>query len=129
MSFSIYFSCSLTSALLSRDWKVIKTLTDDSVIDLKPVHLTNPLGNKGSNDDAQPVDYLLMQVARVVVEVAKDRMRYEDMGYMVDAGMVKALMAMTMVKLNALGLEVPDSMQSFMIHAFVEDVQNGVVQL
>lgn len=107
----------------------VKALLDEAVIELKPVHVNDPLGNKNAAPNAEAPDYQKMQMARICIAILKGKMSYSDISYMVNRPMLLSMVAITMVKLDAMGLTVPDTMQQFLIEAYVDDVQTGVVQL
>jgi hypothetical protein len=54
---------------------------------------------------------------------------FEELGFIVDKESVKAGVAAMMLKLEALGIEIPDAVYIFMFSAFIADVKNGLVQL
>jgi len=109
-------------------WSDVKCLLDDAVIDLKPVTVTNPLGNKALAENKEP-DYVSMGVARTIIKVIRKELDWDSLSFVVDKNAVKTLAAITMVKMNALNIDIPDSLHQFIIAAFIDDVQNGVVTL
>jgi hypothetical protein len=111
------------------DWPAVKYLVDNAFIDLTPVHLNDPLSNQGQIPDMPEPDYQQMQVARYVREIIKGNVRYEDLTFLVDIEAVKMIAATTLVKIDGLGIEIPEPLVQFLIAAFIEDIQTGVVQL
>jgi hypothetical protein len=102
---------------------------ENAVIDLKPVHLNDPLSNKASIAEEPEPDYQQIQIARAVVKILKGALTFEDLSYVVDKNDVKMIMAVTMVKLDAMDIKIPETAQQFMIAAFIDDIKTGVVQL
>ena len=111
-------------------WSDIDKLINSAELDLKPVTVTSPLGNKGQAEQMtiEP-DYVKMSVARNVVKILRGEMMYEALPYAVDKERLKVMCAATIVKMDALNIEVPDTMQNFMIAAFIDDLRQGVVKL
>jgi len=112
----------------SVSWKDVKQLLDDAEIELKPVTITNPMGNKAVAEGVEP-DYTEMAVARNVIKAIKGEVTYDTLPFVVDKDQTKVMMAMIMVKMNALNIEIPDTCHQFMIAGFIDDIQSGVVQL
>lgn len=111
------------------DWKDIDKLITDAVIELKPVHLNDPLGNKGQTPNERQADYRQIQTARAIIQVMRGELVFEELSFLIDKQQVKMIMAATMVKMGALGVEPPDTMYQFMIAAFVEDLSAGAAAL
>ena len=111
------------------DWKDIYKLIDEAVIELKPVHLNDPLGNKASGGGAKPADYQQMQTARIVRDIIKGRLTFDTLPFTCRLNDVKMIAATTAVKYSALSIELPDTLEKFFIDAFIDDVKKGVVQL
>jgi len=111
------------------DWKDLHTLITDASIDLKPVHMSDPLGNKGSSPDNTPADFRQIQTARYVIQVMRGQVTFADLSMLVEKDQIKMVMAATMVKLDALGIEPPETMFNFMVAAFTEDIRYGRVEL
>ena len=110
------------------DWDEIKRLIDTAYISLKPVHLNDPLSDE-ENTRQQPIDYLQLSTARAVLNVLKGKVSFETLPYYVDWQQVTLMLAITTVKFEALGIEVPDSLHEFLIAAFIESVKLGEVKI
>lgn len=110
------------------DWGDVDRLVNEAVIELKPVHLNDPLGNKATAEGAKPADYTQMLTARIVRDVFKGRITFDMLPITCDIEDVKMIMATTIVKYDALGSEIPDCAWEFMISAFIDDVKKGVTQ-
>lgn len=110
-------------------WADIKTLIEGSYVELKPVHLNDPLGNKSNGEAATPPDYEAILINKCVVAVLKGRLTYDDCTYIVDKEKLLQLLAYTMIRLQAIGVDIPDDAERFMIAGFVQGVQVGLIEL
>jgi hypothetical protein len=110
-------------------WADVKKLLEVCVIDLSPVHVNDPLSNKGVIKDEPQPDYRQIQTARAVIQIIKGQLTYDTTSFIMDKRQVTMICAVTMVKLDALGIDVPDSMINFVISAFLESVQNGEIKI
>jgi hypothetical protein len=110
-------------------WPKVKALLESAAIELKPVHVNDPLGNKNTGKDAVVPDYRQIQTARAVVKIMDGELTYEDATFMLDKRQVTMICAATIVKLDALGIDVPESLVDFIIAAFLESVQRGEIKL
>jgi hypothetical protein len=110
-------------------WPEVNKLINDGLIELKPIHLNDPLGNKNNMPENKAPDFEQMQIARTVARIIKNEQTYEELGFIVNRELVKSILAATMVKMDALNVEIPDHMYMFLFAAFVDDVKNGLVTL
>jgi hypothetical protein len=110
-------------------WDVITRLLNDSITELKPIHLNDPLGNKGSIADQPKTDFRQMQTARFVNRVLKGEASYGMLSYVNDREMITAMLAGIFIKLDAMSIPIPDHAYMFMLEAFLEDIKLGIVQL
>lgn len=108
------------------DWDEVKKLIDTAYISLKPVHLNDPLSDEDKSRQ-EPIDYMQLATARCVLEVVKGRLTFAELPYYIDWQQVTLMLAATLVKFEALGIPVPDSVHLFLIAAFVESVKIGEV--
>lgn len=108
------------------DWDAVNELIDTAYISLKPVHLNDPLSDEGK-DRQEPLDYMKLAVSRCVLAIVKGQMSFETLPYYVDWRQVTLMVATTLIKFEALGIPVPDSVHMFLVAAFVEDVKAGGV--
>lgn len=108
------------------DWDSIKKLLDTAYVSLKPMHINDPLSDE---DKARqdPVDYMKMAVARIVLKVIRGRMSFANLPYFIDWHQVAQMLAAILVKFEALSIPVPDSVHLFLISAFVEAIKLGEV--
>lgn len=110
------------------DWDAIEELIDTAYISLKPVHLNDPLSDEEA-DRQEPLDYMKLAVARSVLDVVKGKITFEELPYYVDWHQVTVMLAATLIKFEALGIPVPDSVHMFLFSAFVESIKYGEVVL
>ena len=112
----------------SISWPDVKKLIDEAEVDLKPVTVTSPLGNKNEAMKEEP-DYVQMGVARTIVRVIKNEESWDSLSFVSDKTALKTMAAITIVKLDALNIDIPDSLHMFITAAFIEDVQLGIISL
>ena len=110
------------------DWDEVKKLIDTAYISLKPVHLNDPLSDEEKSRQ-EPIDYLKLATARCVLEIVKGKRTFAELPYYIDWQQVTLMLAATLVKFEALGIPVPDSVHLFLMSAFVESVKIGEVQI
>jgi hypothetical protein len=111
------------------DWEAFDLLVHNAMIELTPVHINDLLGNQAEAKGNAPIDYQKMQTSRIMLSIMKGEQKYADLPYTCEKDDVVMLCAYKMVELDALGIIVPDSMQQFMIDAFVDQVMLGQIQL
>lgn len=110
------------------DWDAVNELIQTSYISLKPVHVNDPLSDEEKSRET-PVDYMQLSTARAVLDIVKGTMSWDTMPYYLDWQQVTLMLAATLIKFEALGIEVPDTVHEFLICAFVESVEIGEVEL
>lgn len=110
------------------DWDEISDLIDTAYINLKPVHLNDPLSDEDKSRN-EPVDYLQLCTARVVLDIIKGKVTWETLPYYLDWQQIVFILANNLVKFEALGIVIPDTIHTFLISAFVESVKIGEVIL
>lgn len=127
--FAVYPQFSASDRIV--DWPAILKLIKQCYIDLQPVHLNNPLSSDKANGDAQQpdVDYLNLAVSRCVLDVIKGKLAYENIPFFIDKHLVIGEVAMLLVKFEALGIAIPDSVMVFLIEAFIDAIKNGELVL
>jgi hypothetical protein len=111
------------------EWPIIVKLLTDGMCELKPIHLNDPLGNKGSIADQHKTDFRQMQTARFVNRILRGEASYGMLSYVNDREMITAMLAGIFVKLDALSIPIPDPAYVFLLEAFLEDIKLGTVQL
>ena len=108
------------------DWDDVKELIDTAYISLKPVHLNDPLSDTEKSKPA-PIDYMQLCTARAVLNIVKGKITFETLPYYVSWKEVTLMIAATLVKFEALGIPIPDSIHKFLVAAFVESIKIGEV--
>jgi hypothetical protein len=101
---------------------------DEAYIEMKPIHMNDPLGHKGSEEGHMDPDYGQMAVGRYVRAVVKGQKTFDDMTYALDEAAVKTTMAQTRIKFESMGIEC-EFVQEWLIAAFVNDIEQGAWQL
>lgn len=124
----IYYNAGYKTNDENMNWDDIKELIDTAYINLKPVHLNDPLSDEDKSRQ-EPTDYMQLATARCVLNIVKGRMDFRSLPYYVDWQQVTLMVAATLIKFEALGIPVPDSVHEFLIGAFVESVKIGEVRL
>lgn len=124
----IYYNAGYKTNDSNMDWDSVRELIDTAYISLKPVHINDPLSDEDKSRQ-EPVDYLKLCTARCVLDVVKNRVTFATLPYYVDWRQVTLMVAATLVKFEALGIPVPDSVHLFLISAFVESIKIGEVSL
>jgi hypothetical protein len=112
------------------DWDAIEQLLDTSYINLKPVHLNNPLSDEASDSsDYTPIDYMELCLTRAILKVVKGEMTFFDVPYYVDVDALVSMTAATLIKFEALGIDVPVCMHVFLMDAFIDAIKHGEVSV
>ena len=111
------------------DWDEVLKLINTAYISLKPVHLNDPLSDEDKTRQSTPIDYVQLAVARAVLDIIKGKIEFSTLPYYVDWKQVTLMVASTLIKFEALGIPVPDSVHKFLIAAFVEEIKTGEVQI
>lgn len=110
------------------DWNCILKLIKSCNIDLKPVHLNDPLGTDDNGEETpDSPDYVQLQTARLVLAIIRGEMKYNTIPYYVDKNQMKVVAATYLVKFSALGIEIPDSLTKFFVDAFVDAIRTGEI--
>lgn len=110
------------------DWDEIAKLINTAYIDLKPVHLNDPLSDEDKARQ-EPVDYIQLSTTRAVLQIVKGQITFDTLPYYLDWKQVVMAVAILLIKFEALGIEIPDSVHIFLINAFIESIRIGEVVL
>lgn len=124
----IYYNAGYKIDNENMEWDSVKELIDTAYISLKPVHINDPLSDENATEST-PTDYLQLSIARCVLKIISGKMTFSTLPYFVNWQDIAIMMAATMVKFEALGIDIPDTMHQFMISAFVQDIKEGNVEL
>lgn len=110
------------------DWQAISDLVERSYINLQPVHVNDPLSDE-EQAKQKPIDYMQLATARVALDVIKGRATYDTLPYFIDPSDITDVVAATLIKFEALGIEIPFTMHIFLVQAFLDSVASGQDQL
>lgn len=110
------------------DWDSIGSLIDRSYIDLKPVHLNDPVSDEEGSDQ-NPTNFNDLAVARVALKILKGEMEFDTLPYYLDNHLVTNAIANLLIKFSALGVMVPDTLTIYLINAFIHYIQIGELSL
>ena len=124
----VYYNAGYKTNDSNMDWDSVKELIDTAYINLKPVHLNDPLSDEDKSRQS-PIDYMKLCTARCVLQIVKGKMTFTELPYFIDWRQIVLMLAATLVKFNALGIDVPDSVHEFLIAAFVESIRLGEVTI
>lgn len=106
------------------DWKVLKDLMKRSYIQLQPVHLNDPLSDEKQTDQ-EGTDYIQLAVSRIVLLILKGQMKYEELPYYIDTEEILLTVAGLLIKFEALGVQIPESVHVFLVDAFLDFIAKG----
>lgn len=110
------------------DWPVVSRLIEQCYIDLQPVHLNDPLSNEEQAKET-PTDYNELATARIVLDVINGKTTYFTMPYFIDPANVTTAVASLLIKFEALGIDIPDTIHMFLISAYIDAVKQGQINL
>ena len=99
---------------------------NDPMIREKSSPVSLPLSDEDKSRQ-EPIDYMQLATARCVLGVVKGKMTFDTLPYYVDWRQVTLMVAATLIKFEAIGVPVPDSIHEFLVAAFVESVKIGEV--
>lgn len=111
------------------DWEAVGRLLNDAQLVLEPVHIVDSLNSEYNAPDAKTPDYVQLQTARAVYDVLVGKLTYDSLPYYIDADQVTVMVAVTLTKLDALRIDVPDTLHEFLMEAFLDNVRHGRAQL
>lgn len=110
------------------DWDAINNLMQSAYINLKPVHVNDPLSDE-ERTQPTPTDYIQLALSRIALAVIKGEITYDDVPYYVEREPVTLMLAATLIKFEALGANVPMYVHEYLVSAFVDAIKNGEVEL
>ena len=110
------------------DWESISNLIDRCYINLQPVHLNDPLSDEQTAMERSP-DYIDLACSRCLLLILKSEATYHTLPYFIDKEKVTLKVAATMIKFEALGIDVPKEIHAYLITAFIDAVKKGAAKL
>lgn len=110
------------------DWETVDNLLASSYIDLKPVHLNDPLSD--SKVTAQePLDYKQITLAKTLVDVIKGKLTYKTLPYYINTDELNLLVATVITQFTANSIEIPDTVHQYLLTAFVDQIRLGNIAI
>lgn len=110
------------------DWEIVGKLIKTSYISLKPVHLNDPLSDE-EKSSGETIDYLKLCTSRIVIGVIRGSETFETLPYFIDWHQVVMTLVLAMMRMESLGIEIPDTVHRFLMSAFIEAVRIGEVEI
>lgn len=111
------------------DWETLYNLMQSSYVDLKPVHINDLMSDENAAKQEPVPDYTSQAISRVALKVIRGEATYDDVPYWLDIHQVVLCMAELMLKFEAVGITIPDTLHYFMVCAYLDAVKKGEVQL
>lgn len=110
------------------DWAAVAELIDRSYINLQPVHLNDPLSDE-DNAMQKEEDYIKQANSRLTLDIIRGKVTYNEVPMFIDRHDITEQIALTLVKFEALGVDVPDTVHIFLMDAFIDAIKNDEVVL
>lgn len=110
------------------DWATVSKLINQSYINMQPVHLNDPLSDEQKADEEQ-TDYIKLSTARLVLDIINGDVTFDTLPYFVVPSELLFAVATILIKFEALGIEIPDTVHKFLLAAYIEAVKNGEAEL
>lgn len=112
----------------SVDWKAMLDLAQRSYINLQPVHVNDLLSDEEEAKQHQ-IDYMKLAIARTTLGIIKGSVTWDTLPYFIDTNEITLAIAATLIKFEALGIEVPYTIHLFLVSAFIDEVKHGLATL
>lgn len=110
------------------DWPAMLDLAERSYINLQPVHINDMLSDEEQAKQHQ-IDYMKLAIARTTLDVIKGRTTWQTLPYYIDTKEITLTVAATLIKFEALGIEVPYTIHLFLVNAYLDSISHGEGQL
>lgn len=110
------------------DWETVSKLINQSYIDMQPVHLNDPLSDEQKADE-NPQDYTKLATARLLLDVINGEVTFDTLPYFIEPAEVTVAVGTILIKFEALGIEIPDTIHKFLMAAYIEEVKSGNIKL
>lgn len=114
----------LTTDRRSVDWQSMLGLAERSYINLQPVHINDLLSDEEQAKQHQ-IDYMKLATARVTLDIIKGRTTWENLPYYIEPHEITLCIAATLIKFEALGIEVPYTIHIFLVSAYIDEIAHG----
>ena len=105
------------------DWEVVSKLIDQSYINMQPVHLNDPLSDEQKSE--QQDDYTKLATARLLLDIINGVVTFDTLPYYIDPDDITLAVAAILIKFEALGIDVPDTVHMFLMAAYVDAIKFG----
>lgn len=109
------------------DWKVVSKLIKQSYINMQPVHLNDPLSDEQKAEET--LDYTKLATARLVLDIINGIVTFDTLPYYIDPDDITVAVVTILIKFEALGIDVPDNIHTFLMASYVDAVKNGKAYL
>lgn len=106
------------------DWKSMYDLARRSYINLQPVHVNDLLSDEEEAKQHQ-IDYMKLAISRTVLDIIKGVTTWSTLPYYIDTNEIVLAIAATLIKFEALGIDVPMNIHEFLVSAYIDDVAHG----
>jgi len=110
------------------DWQVVSELIDQSYINMQPVHLNDPLSDEQKAEE-NPSDYTKLATARLLLDVINGKVTFDSLPYFLDPSDLVIAVAGVLIKFEALGIDIPNTIHKFLMSAYIAEVKAGRVEL
>lgn len=110
------------------DWQIVSELIDQSYINMQPVHLNDPLSDEQKAEE-NPSDYTKLATARLLLDVINGEVTFDRLPYFLDPSDLVIAVAGVLIKFEALGIDIPDTLHKFLMSAYIAEVKAGRVEL
>lgn len=110
------------------DWDIMYRLIKCSYIDLKPMHINDFMSDENEAKQETP-DYVQQAGMRVVLEVIRGEKEFNTIPYFLDKNQITFTIASMLPKFEALGIEIPATIHSYLMAAYLDEVANGKLSL
>lgn len=111
------------------DWNAVDKLLTDSQLLLEPVHITDSLNSEYNAPDSKTPDYPQLQTSRAILSILRGTLRYENLPYYINPDSLTIMVAVTLTKFDALGIEIPDTIHQFLMDAYLDNVRQNKARL
>lgn len=106
------------------DWEAIQNLMKRSYVQLQPIHLNDPLSDE-EKAKQDPIDYIKLSVSRTILGIIKGQITWSTLPYYIDTEEITLNVAALLIKFEALGIEIPDTVHVFLVNAFLDYIAKG----
>ena len=110
------------------DWNTVSKLIKQSYINMQPVHMNDPLSDEQKIDE-NPMDYVKLAISRLLLDVINGAVTFETVPYYIDTMLLAVHVAGILIKFEALGIDVPDAIHTFLMAAYIDAVKTGRAKL